>query len=247
MRLKEKYKHFEELHELYAPSKIVPVIQQIVNPNSIVDVGCGLGTFLRIFREKGVRNILGIDGEWCNRELLFKNISEQEFMESDLEQQIKSDQNFDLVICLEVAEHLSPARANSFVEDLVSLGNVILFSAAIPGSGGINHINEQWPEYWEEKFKKLGYIKHDILKEYFWNDPGIWWWYKQNMVLYTRENYSFENRLSLTYNNLNNAIHPQLYTSKINLINKIIRGRASVFYYIKLLIKAILYRLKFYR
>lgn len=57
------------------------------------------------------------------------------------------NRRFDLAMTIEVAEHLTPVRADSFVEDLTRLSDVVLFSAAIPAQGGINHVNEQWQSY----------------------------------------------------------------------------------------------------
>jgi len=74
---------------------------------------------------------------------------------------------------MEVAEHLSEARAASFVEDLTALGSVILFSAAIPFQGGEHHINEQWPEYWALMFRGFGYDCADVLRELVWADPQV--------------------------------------------------------------------------
>jgi SAM-dependent methyltransferase len=245
--MKAKYTHYEELHNLEAPNEIVPVIIDLIHPSSVVDVGCGLGTFLKVFKNCGIKKILGIDGSWCDKELLYKNIGSEEFLEKDLEKTIRIDQYFDLVVCLEVAEHLSEKRADSFVADLVSLGNIILFSAAIPLMGGINHINEQWPDYWEKKFIAHGYVKHDILKPYFWNKKNIWWWYKQNMVIYTKKNFQFDTSLRLEYNTLNDVIHPELYASKTQNIKYLTSGRASIYYYLKLLVKSILFRTGLYK
>jgi len=49
---------------------------------------------------------------------------------------------------LEVAEHLEPSSAGTIVQSLVSLSDVFLFSAAFPGQGRTNHINEQPHSYW---------------------------------------------------------------------------------------------------
>jgi SAM-dependent methyltransferase len=245
--LKLKYRHFEELHNLDAPREIVPVIMDLVNPTSVVDVGCGLGTFIHVFKDTGVADALGIDGSWCNKELLFKYINKEEFLEKDLEQIIRIDKKFDLVVCLEVAEHLTEKRADSFVLDLILLGDVILFSAAIPKMGGINHINEQWPDYWMKKFESHGYVAHDILKPFFWNNDRIWWWYRQNMLFFTTREYQFKSKLALNYNIIGTLIHPELFTSKTQTIDYIVRGRSSIYYYFKLLVKAVLNKCGLYK
>jgi|ERR1035437_2358486 2-polyprenyl-3-methyl-5-hydroxy-6-metoxy-1,4-benzoquinol methylase len=241
--MKQPYSHFENIHNTDAPRQIVPVVIDLINPKSVIDVGCGLGTFIKVFKESGINEIVGIDGSWCNKDLLFKNIKPSEFIEKDLLQPINLDKYFDLVVCLEVAEHLPPERADSFVADLVSLGDVILFSAAIPNQLGINHLNEQWISYWEEKFKSHNYVVHDILKSFFWDEESIFWWYKQNMVIITKSGYKFKTVLPIRYNFLNQVVHPELFRSRNEYFNDIIEGKSSLLFYIKLFIKAILYKL----
>jgi 2-polyprenyl-3-methyl-5-hydroxy-6-metoxy-1,4-benzoquinol methylase len=86
---------------------------------SVCDVGCGDGTWLRVFRDEGVANIVGIDGEYVTRYLL--QIPVADFQPMDLRQEVRLQRSFDLVISLEVAEHLSEDRAVGFVEDLTRL------------------------------------------------------------------------------------------------------------------------------
>ena len=85
---------------------------------------------------------------------------------------------------MEVAEHLSPSRADSFVEDLTKLGDVILFSAAIVGQGGINHVNTQMQSYWAKKFLRLGYVGIDCIRPKVWENQQVAVWYRQNIFIY---------------------------------------------------------------
>lgn len=91
------------------------------------------------------------------------------------------------MLCLETAEHLPPERADSFVEDLVKLAPVVVFSAAIPGQGGTDHLNEQWPEYWAQRFRKLSYVVVDTLRMRFWSNEAMSAMYAQNSILYVRK------------------------------------------------------------
>lgn len=206
-----KYLHEELLHNLDSPNEIVPELIKIINPKSVVDVGCGIGTFLHCFKDKGVKEILGLDGKWANKDLLFKNILPSEFIEVNLENKIEIEKKFDLVVSLEVAEHISEKSANMFVENLVNLGEVILFSAAIPGQGGQNHINEQWLTYWEEVFLKHDYILKDVLRPIFWNNNKIFWWYKQNMVLFTPKDFKIELSLDEMPSEIRNIVHYECF------------------------------------
>lgn len=241
--MRQPYSHLEEIHNTDAPKHIVPVIIDLTNPKSVIDVGCGLGTFIKVFKESGIDEIVGLDGAWCNKDLLFNNIDPSEFIEIDLRYPIKLNKRFDLVVCLEVAEHLPPDRADSFVADLISLGDVILFSAAIPDQWGTNHLNEQWISYWEGKFKRHNYFVHDILKSFFWDKEAIFWWYSQNMVLITKKDYKFKPELTIRYNFLKNVVHPQLFNSRNEYLKNIVEGRSPFKYYIKLLVKSILFRI----
>ena len=96
-------------------------------PKSVVDIGCGIGNFLKVFKENGVVDTLGIDGSWVNRELLAKNISLTEFIEHDLENNIKLNKYYDLVVNLEVAEHLSINSAELHVKNLINAKQNPLF------------------------------------------------------------------------------------------------------------------------
>ena len=140
---------------------------QIVEPRSVVDFGCGNGSWLRVFEELGVNDILGIDLVKLNdNDLLIK---QDNIIVRDLSNKINLDRQFGLVICLEVAEHLSDKNSDNLIDNLCTHGDVILFSAAIPGQGGQYHKNEQWHTYWEAKFNQRGYLSYDIFVPLFDN------------------------------------------------------------------------------
>jgi SAM-dependent methyltransferase len=241
-----KYKHLEEHHNLVAPNQIVPILVDLFNPKSVLDVGCGLGTFLKSFKDHGVKKVLGIDGNWVDKGLLFKNIDSEEFLEEDLEKEIFFDSKFDLVLSLEVAEHLSQDAADDFVRSLTNAGDLIIFSAAIPFQGGYNHLNEQWIGYWEKKFKVYGYKKYDFFKEMLWDNPNVFWWYKQNMVVFSRS----EMKINLRENNLTNLVHYDLFLGKSVQCKSFedgLRGYLSPWFYLKLFLKSVLWRLGIYK
>ncbi|MEW4925031.1 class I SAM-dependent methyltransferase [Algibacter sp. 2305UL17-15] len=207
--------HFnEQLYNLDAPSQIVPEIIKIVKPKSVVDVGCGTGTFLHCFKQSGIEEVLGIDGPWANKELLHKHLSPEEFKEIDLnKEEFNLNKKFDLVLSLEVANHLEEKQADTFIENLVNSGKIILFSAAVPFQGGDYQINFQWLSYWEKKFLKHDYVVHDVLRPLFWNNPKIFCWYKQNMVLVAPKDFEFENKtLQSVPKEMRDIVHYELHT-----------------------------------
>lgn len=201
---------------LSAAKEIVPEVLKLLNPQSVVDVGCGTGGWLKIYKENGVKEILGIDGKWINKKKLLIDIDD--FLEYDL---LKSLQikKFDLVTCLEVAEHLPLKNADQFINDLTKIGDYILFSAAIPFQGGKNHLNEQWQSWWAELFNKNNFLPTDYLRKIFWNNKKIEWFYRQNMILYIKKEELINNEILIkNLSSLNNfplsVVHPEEFLSK---------------------------------
>jgi SAM-dependent methyltransferase len=165
--------------------QIVSLLEKYIQPHSIVDVGCGLGEFLTAFEEAGVKEVLGIDGAWVDKRKL--TISPDNFMTADLTRPLKLDRKFDLAISCEVAEHLNETVADTFVDSLAKLSDITLFSAAIPQQGGTYHVNEQWPEYWAQKFRNRGFVSIDCLRMRLWDNPQVRFWYKQNLLIFVKE------------------------------------------------------------
>jgi SAM-dependent methyltransferase len=150
-----------------------------------LDVGCGTGTWLNAARGLGVGEIQGVEGVEIEADKL--HISNENFLVHNLTHPLNLNRKYDLVVCLEVAEHLPESAAQNLIEILTSHSDTILFSAAVPYQGGQNHINEQWPEYWQGYFENKGFYPYDILRSVFWGNNKIEWWYKQNMVIYSRK------------------------------------------------------------
>jgi len=166
---------------------IVPLVMGLLHPRSVIDVGCGDGTWLSVFRQFGAREILGIDREYVTGEIL--EIPEKEFLPHDLRLPLSVDREFHLVLSLEVAEHLPPECAETFVDSLTHLGPAVLFSAAIPFQGGTDHVNEQWPDYWVELFGKKGFVAIDPIRKHVWQNADVESWYSQNVLLFVKRQY----------------------------------------------------------
>ena len=143
-----------------------------------------MGTWLSACREKKIEDVLGLDGPWVPKDLLV--IPEERFLALDFNAGLvpQVERRYGLAICLEVAEHINQDKADHFVDFLTALSDQILFSAAIPGQGGNGHVNEQWPAYWIERFRKKGYAACDTIRPAIWSDPRIPWWYRQNTILF---------------------------------------------------------------
>lgn len=166
--------------------EVAPLVVRLVQPKRVVDVGCGLGTWLSAFSECGVPGVFGIDGDWVDRNSL--EIPQDCFMALDLKKPFQLEDEYDLVVCLEVAEHLPADCAATLVGSLTRLGPIVLFSAAIPFQGGVEHVNEQWPGYWACIFQDKGYVAVDCLRSRLWHNDNVEYFYAQNMLLFVNRN-----------------------------------------------------------
>jgi len=212
----EFYRDRNKLTRLAAETILALVQRAIPKIEAAIDVGCGVGTWLSVLREQGVAEVAGIDGDWVDRESLV--IPPDCFIRRDLSvSDIDLKRKYDLVISLEVAEHLPPERAEPFVTRLTELGDFVLFSAAIPGQGGVNHVNEQWPEYWIELFGRRGYAPFDIIRRHIWAEDRIAVHYRQNILLFVKRERVPDLRIadrSVTPE-VFSVVHPRLFENKL--------------------------------
>jgi SAM-dependent methyltransferase len=169
---------------------VLGLLYRLYKPQSVVDVGCGRGSWLAAAENLGSVDLFGLDGDWVDpAQLMSPNIV---FKKVDLERSLPDDRRFDLCMCLEVAEHLSSNRSESFIQSLCALSDVIIFSAAIPSQGGVNHVNEQWQSHWIGIFRSNGFKCFDLFRPKLWGNESIDWWYRQNLFLFVMENTELE-------------------------------------------------------
>lgn len=163
---------------------IVPTILNLAQPQSVIDIGCGNGAWLSAFAKCGIRDFRGVDGDYVDPQMLL--IPKDAFSSYDLSRPYHAERTYDLALSLEVAEHLPLASAEIFVDSLVRLAPVIVFSAAIPFQHGTHHVNEQFQTFWAERFEARGLLTVDFIRGKIWNNPRVMWWYAQNMLMYVR-------------------------------------------------------------
>jgi SAM-dependent methyltransferase len=162
---------------------VVPVILELTQVQSVVDVGCGTGSWLVEFQALGITDFLGIDGGHIPMSSL--RISPDHFVAQDLAAPLSVDRRFDLAISLEVAEHLPEWASRTFIQSLTALADVVVFSAAVPFQTGPGHVNEQWPAYWAQRFADCGYVSIDCLRPLLWERDEIEDYYAQNVIVYS--------------------------------------------------------------
>lgn len=164
---------------------LLPLIHQVLSVESVLDIGCGAGAWVRAHQELGVDEVLGVDGSYLDPSLLV--IDRARFRPSDITKPLDLGRGYDLVQCLEVAEHVPAAAGPILIDNLVRHGGHILFSAAVPGQGGKDHINERPLSYWRDLFAARGYRAFDYLRPRIAEQLEVEWWYRYNTLLYVHE------------------------------------------------------------
>ena len=178
------YRYVDRTARESAKEMMIPIIRKLA-PCSIVDFGCGEGMWLHVASSFDNHiEILGLDGDYVDRSKL--KINENAFVPTNISKEVHLDRKYDLAISLEVGEHIDKDFADVYLDNLTNASDHILFSAAIPGQGGKGHVNEQWQSWWIKKFKERGFEPDFSVRNYFWNNNKIMFWYRQNVVFYSK-------------------------------------------------------------
>jgi SAM-dependent methyltransferase len=194
---------------------VLPIIDELIHPRSVLDVGCGVGTWLKVWKENlGVEDVIGIDGDYVSRESL--RIPQNLFDGRDLKLPFDLGRKFDLAMSVEVGEHLPIGSAGTLVDNLVKHADLVVFSSANLQQRGTYHINEQPPEFWAKLFTERNYVPVDIIRDEIWNDDRVEWWYRQNIIVYTNRNIlhqfpALEEKAKHTFSDCLFRIHPLLW------------------------------------
>lgn len=181
----------KEADEGFAIQLLSPVFMMPWPHKSVIDIGCGIGHWLRACKQLGAEWGLGLDGKWVPRDKLVIDQERFEFEEVDLANPINYEDDcffnggkYDLAVCLEVIEHLPPRIGPLLVKALTHSAPAVIFSGAVPGQGGTHHINERPLTYWEGVFDAHNYELLDFIRPTVAGRQDIPSWYRDNIVVF---------------------------------------------------------------
>ena len=165
------------VHASSCPVKMIEKANTLWRPASVVDVGCGTGKALDYWLALGISDVVGLEGSAVAIEA---SLNPDRIQQADLSKPVRLGRRFDLVYCIEVAEHIHPNFADIFVDTLTSLGDRILMTAAHPDQGGLGHLNEQPKEYWIQKMAARGFrreldkeLEIQSLRDLYWENVMV--------------------------------------------------------------------------
>jgi SAM-dependent methyltransferase len=198
-----EYNYDRNTHSVSGPQAALPLLLGNLKPASLLDVGCGIGTWLSVAQGQGIVDVLGVDGIDVPESSLL--VSKQLFLRHDLTQPLDLGRKFEVAFCLEVAEHLEADAGDTLITSLAKHADTIFFSAASPGQPGEHHVNCQWPSYWQSRFNAFGFACYDEPRWKIWTDSRIEFWYRQNIFCARREG-----QIAGTEPRIKPVLHPDL-------------------------------------
>jgi len=169
--------------ELGSSPDVAGILMKYYHPKSVIDIGCGCGIYIKAFHDLGIEDVIGYDG---SKHALEKGLLPEKIFLHDLREHIFIDRKYDLCLCIEVAEHIDNEYSVKLVQTLTNASDVVFFTAASPGQGGLHHVNEQPYEFWEGIFHKFGFRMDDrteaVCREMA--EKGVIYWIVRNAMIF---------------------------------------------------------------
>lgn len=192
--------------------QVLGTLFKVYRPDSIVDIGCGVGSWLAAAEEFGVSRLFGVDGDWVSKDQLMSQSIQFENMNFEVSN--TSLPRAELAICVEVAEHISEKNSDNFIRLFCEAADTLIFSAAIPGQGGLGHVNEQPQSYWRKKIEARGFSCHDFFRPRIWDNEDVDVWYRQNLLLFTKDPALSNVLTQMPVPEITDTVHPHFFSRK---------------------------------
>lgn len=178
------------------------IAQSIVdkfNPKTVLDAGCAMGYLVEALRERGVE-AYGFDVSEYAISNAVEGAKPYCFVHSITENLPEIlPQKFDLIITIEVMEHLFPADGEKAIANLCKYSDTIIFTSTPSDIENMTHLNVQQAEYWCKEFAKNSFFKDHVQKVDFICDWAMLFRKKDNFknVIFEYEMYDRIERAKL--------------------------------------------------
>ena len=159
---------------------MVKTIVRDLDPKNVLDLGCGSCNFANKFKDLGCK-VCAVDGSSYAEEFAGPDIN---FVHHDLTKELFLGNAFDVVLCVEVIEHIEAKYEDTILQAITKHADCwIVFTGAKIGQGGIGHVNCREKEHWIEKFANLGFqVVESNRWETEWRKEKVRWWYVDNLL-----------------------------------------------------------------
>jgi len=150
------------------------------NAESIIDLGCGTGSYVRALMENGFK-CDGYDGN-PNTVLITNGIGKV----LDFSIPLNLNKKYDWLLSLEVGEHIPEEFEKIFLDNMIHHAmDGIIVSWGIPGQKGDGHVNCKSNSYIIRQMKKRGW-KYDQSSAKKLRNEATFGWFKNTIMVFRK-------------------------------------------------------------
>ena len=151
-------------------------------PREAADLGCGPGWYCRTFAAFGWPVVWGYEGTPGIKSLgVYPNI-----IEMDLSKSQKNIIIYDVVISLEVGEHIPRKHEQTFIDNVVKfVSKDLIISWAVPGQDGTGHFNLRDNGYIKNEFTRRG-LEYDQKQSEWLRRFCFYEWFENTLMFFRK-------------------------------------------------------------
>jgi SAM-dependent methyltransferase len=126
-----------------------------IGPRTVLDAGCAMGFLVEGLRKRGVE-CYGVDISDYAIANVHESVRPYCWVGSICD---PFPQKYDLIVCIEILEHMPPSEAQTAIANLCRHTDDVLFSSTPFDYKEVTHLNVQPPEHWAELFARQGFLR----------------------------------------------------------------------------------------
>lgn len=178
------YWQADDINHYYDESFSIELNSIVSKYSSIVDFGCGNAGYAKYIYNNNKDTVVdAFDGNPNVKSLTggFGKVL-------DLSWPFDLKRHYDVVICLEVAEHIPKKYEDIFLKNIINhCGKLLILSWANVGQGGKGHVNEQDEQYVVNKISDRNFTLATDLTYNLRKSATICKWFKNTIMVFKNE------------------------------------------------------------